>query len=384
SSQASAVMSPKSNFSGRGVEPVTTRRAMNGYGTFDMAGNVKEWCSNEAEEGKRYILGGAWDEPSYMFIDRDAQSPLSRRATYGFRCIRTPLPVSASVEAPVHFEVRDYSKERPAGDALFQAYLGFYSYDKTALEARVVSRDTSSSDWTHEKVTMKAAYGNEQLILHVYLPKSARPPFQPVVYFPGSNAIHQDEFTGLGPYSDFIPRSGRALVFPIYKGTYERGDALKSDYPEPTSFYRDHVIAWTKDARRAIDYIETRPDMNVQKLSLVGFSWGGVIGPIIAAIEPRIRTSVCVLGGFCFQRALPEVDQINFIPRIKQPTLMLNARYDHFFPVETSSRVMFHLLGTPEADKRFILFESGHALPRNEVIKESVAWLNGHLGPPAR
>ncbi len=37
---------------------------MSPYGTYDMAGNAKEWCWN-ATGNKRYILGGAWNEPSY-------------------------------------------------------------------------------------------------------------------------------------------------------------------------------------------------------------------------------------------------------------------------------------------------------------------------------
>ena len=53
-----------------------------------MAGNVKEWAWNEAEPGKRYVLGGAWDEPEYLFADRDAQSPFLRAANIGFRCVK--------------------------------------------------------------------------------------------------------------------------------------------------------------------------------------------------------------------------------------------------------------------------------------------------------
>ena len=42
-------------------------------------------------------------------------------------------------------------------------------------------------------------------------------------------------------------------MFPVFKGTYERGDDLKSDYPNTSVSYRDHVIAWSKDLGRSID-----------------------------------------------------------------------------------------------------------------------------------
>ena len=46
-----------------------------------MAGNAKEWCWNASGE-KRYILGGGWSEPSYLFVDPDARSAFERADTY--------------------------------------------------------------------------------------------------------------------------------------------------------------------------------------------------------------------------------------------------------------------------------------------------------------
>ena len=103
-----------------------------------------------------------------------------------------------------------------------------------------------------------------------------------------------------------------------------------------------------------------------------------------AAVEPRLKSCIFVSGGFDFQRALPEADQINFAPRMKQPVLMLNARYDHFFPVETSQLPMLRSIGTPAADKKYVVFESGHVPPRIAVTKESLAWLDRYLGPVRR
>ena len=55
-------------------------------------------------------------------------------------------------------------------------------------------------------------------------------------------------------------------------------------------------------------------------------------GAILPAIEPRIRVNLLYVAGLNFQRALPECDQINYVTRVTQPTLMLNGELDFFFP----------------------------------------------------
>lgn len=81
------------------------------------------------------------------------------------------------------------------------------------------------------------------------------------------------------------------------------------------------------------------------------------------------------------ERALPEVDQINYLPRITQPVLMLNGSYDMYFPVESSQKPMFSLLGSPQDQKKMRVYPSGHLVPPTEFIKETLAWLDTYLGP---
>lgn len=60
---------------------------------------------------------------------------------------------------------------------------------------------------------------------------------------------------------------------------------------------------------------------------------------------------------------------------------MLNGRHDFFFPLETSQRPFFERLGTPAADKKWLVYEGGHDVPRTELIKESLSWFDKYLGP---
>ena len=72
---------------------------------------------------------------------------------------------------------------------------------------------------------------------------------------------------------------------------------------------------------------------------------------------------------------------INFAPRVKVPVLMLNGRFAFFFPEEGSQIPMYRLLGTPDAQKRRVVYDTGHNIPRPDLIRESLDWPDTHLGP---
>ena len=60
---------------------------------------------------------------------------------------------------------------------------------------------------------------------------------------------------------------------------------------------------------------------------------------------------------------------------------MLNGRYDHFYPVETSQRPLFQLLGTPAEHKDWQIYDGGHNVPTTVLISETLDWLDRYLGP---
>jgi eukaryotic-like serine/threonine-protein kinase len=316
-----------------------------------------------------------------MFNDTDAQRPFERGDTFGFRLVKYRSPPRSELLAMVMREMRDYGKERPVDDAAFRIFAGLYGYDRSALDARIEST-VDADRWRIERVSFNAAYRNERMSALIYTPKNAPQPWQVVIHFPGSGALHARSSADIGTNSfSYIIKSGRALVYPIYKSTYERGDGLISDNQDRSRNYRDHVIMWAQDLSRALDYAETRKDLDVQRLALHGVSWGAALGPLLAAVEPRIRTVVLVSGGLEFQPTLPEVDPFNFAAHARQPTLIVNGRYDFFFPVESSQQPLYRSLGAPEQQKRLVIAEGGHTPPQDLLVRETIDWLDRYLGP---
>jgi len=373
-----------SNFDDSSPASVGSYQGLGIYGTFDMAGNVREWCWNESGN-QRFILGGGWNDQPYMFNEPFAQDPFDRSSTNGFRCIKILDPDEnlAELLKPIKRPFRDFLKEKPVSDEIFNIYKRMYAYDKTDLNAVIELEDDSAEDWIKQRISFDAAYGNERVIAYLFLPKISNPPYQTIVYFPGMFAVLQrssdtDESIQIQDY-DFIIKSGRAVIYPVYKGTHERDTGLRDTTQNNTNFYKEHVIYWVKDLSRSIDYLETRSDIDTGKLAYYGLSWGGKLGALLPAIEERLKLCVLNGAGFNFQRALPDVDLINYISRVKIPVLMLNGRLDHIFPYETSQIPMFQLFGTPPENKQHKVYNTGHLAPRNELIKETLDWFDRYL-----
>ena len=146
------------------------------------------------------------------------------------------------------------------------------AYDPRPLNDKI-ERTEDAPDWRRETITLDTAYG-ERLILYLYLPKSTAPPYQTVVYFPGGDAqlIRSSRELNLTNV-DFVIRSGRALAFPVYKGTYERIVPLTGP-----NAGRDLTIARVKDFGRVVDYLVTRPDVDTARLGYYGASLGAFAG----------------------------------------------------------------------------------------------------------
>jgi dienelactone hydrolase len=316
--------------------------------------------------------------------------PFDRSEKNGFRCVRyiDEEQIPARAFQPRKRSVgRDFYKEKPVSDEIFQVYKSQFDYDALELNPTIETRE-ESSDWVRERISFDAAYNSDRVIAYLFLPKNASPPYQTVIYFPGSEAtafndnevLLKDNAFKYG----FIVKNKRALFIPLYKGTGERifDGVGRLHTGRETHQYTEFLIQIGKDFKRSMDYLETREDIDVQKVAYFGYSWGGILGSIIPAVEERLKASIVELGGLRTRKMRPEADPINYVTRVKVPTLMLNGKYDtNIFPLENSVRPMFDLLGVSEEHKRLVVYETDHFIPKTELIKETLNWLDKYLGP---
>jgi eukaryotic-like serine/threonine-protein kinase len=174
-----------SNFSGKGSAPVGSYRGLGPFGTYDMAGNVKEWCWSESAGGRRLILGGGWNETSYMFHDFDAQPPFQRSEAYGIRLMQEIEPSVPEVTAPIPTLAPDLTKEMPADAATFEIIRNLYAYDYTPLNVTLEGVEDAAA-WRKETVSYDAPYGKERIRTYFICQRTRRHPIRPYCTFQGA------------------------------------------------------------------------------------------------------------------------------------------------------------------------------------------------------
>jgi serine/threonine protein kinase/dienelactone hydrolase len=372
----------ESNISLSEVAPVGKFKGLGPYGTYDMAGNVREWVQNDAGENRNFILGGAWKSQSYLYFDPEALSPFDRSPENGFRCVQNTAPLAPAMTGTIQTIGRDFSTFRPASDEVFRVYKAMYSYRQTPLNAKTEGTVQETVDWREEKVTFDAAYNNERMAAYLFLPKKVKPPFQTVVFFPSARVLSIPNSDALGDeeFFDYVVQSGRAVLYPVYKGTYERQTQL--NIPD-TSTVIEQFTQHFQDVGRSMDYLATRSDIDNDKLAYLGVSMGSAEGVIYTALlQDRLRTAIFLDGGYFLYHPPIGADQADFAPRLKKPVLMVNGRYDYVFSLDSAQIPLFQMLGTPASDKSHVVLDSPHDVNerRPELIRTVLDWLDKYLG----
>lgn len=378
-----AYVTPVSNIGQSAPAAVGAYKGVGPYGTYDTAGNVREWVANVVDDNLRFILGGSFKSQAYLYSSPEALSPFDRSEGNGFRSVRNLAPLPKNATDPYHRVARDFAAYKPAAEDVFRAYSLLYAYPDTPLNAKVEGIVKETEDWREEKVSFDAAYNGERMSAYLFLPKRVKPPFQTVLFFPSARVFFLPENSkelGDTKFFDYIVQSGRAVVYPIYENTYER--RVKYSLPDGSQDI-DLTTKWFKDAGRTLDYLKTRPDIDSSRLAYLGVSMGSAYGTIIATLlQDRLKTVIFLDGGYFLGAPPPGGDQADFVPRLKKPVLMVNGRYDYTFPVDKAQDPLFQMLGTPAAQKSHVILDTPHDVTEQhpQLVKAVLDWLDQYLG----
>lgn len=373
----------RANFGGTGTRPVTDHPfGISPYGAYGMAGNAKEWLASGTPTA-RAVTGGSWEDPIYMFSQVGALDPMSASPALGFRCARHAVPHPSASEQGAG--ALAFATETPvydaADDRMFAAFLSHYRYEPRPPDAEVQERVTGAG-WVRERIGFNSPDGT-RLTGWLYLPTAARPPFQTLAYVPGADVyggvpiLSSVEWI-MGP----VIRSGRALFTVALEGT--TGRPYPADYQSPDSWsvrFRDALVRDAIELRAGIDYLATRGDIDMDALVYAAVSRGAGSRLPFAAVDPRYRAAVLIGGGIDerVRPTLPEVDNVNFAPRVATPVLLLNGREDEEHPWTTRGLPLWNLLPDP---KELVLIEgAGHVPPEETRVRATLEFLDRVIGP---
>jgi len=391
--ELAGVLLPAANFRSGGPKPGSTSRAIGAFGAANMAGNVREWISNATDKQHRMTVGGSWLDPPYLYSNPAMQSSFDRPLDAGFRCMKRLANVATSDDADaviIEAPRADATLPKPVSDAEYAIYARLFERRQLPLEPRTASTDDTSPHWTRRLVSYTAGYGGERLNALLYLPKNAKPPFQAIIFMPGSYAFYNkhalddaEAMDGLS-ITKLLVLGGRAALFPVWKGMYERSDSYESSQ----AYFREHVYQWVSDLRQSVEFLYSRPDIDRDRVGFFGESFGAEWGPLLLALEPRIKTGVLMSGGLVGpiqsrEILSPEINPATFAPHVRVPVLMINGRDDVLFIYETAQVPLFNLLGSPANKKKHKTYPGSHSVfgSYDQLVRDTHDWLDEQFGP---
>lgn len=147
---------------------------------------------------------------------------------------------------------------------------------------------------------------------------------------------------------------------------------------------RESVVEY----RQALDHLVTRLEIDPERIGLLGYSLGAMMGAILAGVDERVKAAVLMVGGDMVRTRLPPlpaflqervdvVSPANFVAHISpRPVLFLNGTGDSTVPRDAATAL--HEAAREPKEIRWV--DAGHHLPP-EAAAEGVEWLIARLAP---
>ncbi len=192
-------------------------------------------------------------------------------------------------------------------------------------------------------------------------------------------------------------RIGASLVGPSTEQHFLAG---AKDILIGKSFARDRIF----DAKRALDYLVTRPEVDRERIGATGCSGGGTLTTYIAALDPRIKVAApaCYITSFRelfrgsvgdSEQSIPGfissgLDQVDFVEAFAPKPWLIGSTEGDFFPIAGTKMAYeeaAHWYRIFDAGERvkWVVGRGGHGTPlvvREAIYEWMIRWLNNGEG----
>jgi dienelactone hydrolase len=319
----------------------------------------------------------------------------SRLSAYVLFALLAPAVVARAVE-PAKNSVPAPPADAPPieqlGEEACRAVTQFYDYDRTIpLEARIVEK-VKKEDVLREKIVFRGAQG---FLVPAYLqfPPSGTGPFPCVLLLHGWSGSKENWWQDVNYISGGIVRKAllEAGFAVLALDAQCHGDRIAQNDFAPVNHYVDKetggnqrkgyfsqqeiYFQTTRDYRRAIDYLETRSEIDKARIGAIGYSMGGAQTFLLTGVEPRIKASVAVAAPADKSKWSPIAPQ-NFIHGIgDRPFLTIIGRSDELCSLEYALKLQTMI---ESRTKDQVLFDAGHKLPP-DYVPHAIEWVKKHL-----
>jgi formylglycine-generating enzyme required for sulfatase activity len=382
-------ISSVSNYDRQSVLPVSDSRGLGPWGTNDTGGNVREWVWNRAS-GQHLAMGGSWSDYRTDIGNATVVDAMSRNEFTGMRLMQLlgDAQIEPELLSPIELIPVELSNRIPVSDEAFEVMrYQFSGTSRTPNQIEVTEIETSDS-WILE--THNLIYEDDSRFrIFVMRPRVKLPLYQAVVYAPHGGGFSPgrkvEHVRGIIGHAEKAVLTGRWVLMPEWYKSFDRfvPYEMTKDHEVMVKRARLRTKAWFQDSVDTLNYINILENIDKGKIAFISESYGSsVFGPKLLALQPRYKAAILLTAGLHDGAIEPWNDNVNYLPRITQPVLMMNGRFDPVFSHETSQLPFFNLLGTPPEHKRHVLYDDGHfRIPENLASREIARWLDQYLGP---
>jgi cephalosporin-C deacetylase-like acetyl esterase len=278
-------------------------------------------------------------------------------------------------------------------------YLALYSYDR-GLPLNVDETILADTD-TYRLYKLYFDSVNLERIPALFMIPKAEGRCPCIVFLHGYGGSKEDSLSLI----DVAAAEGYAFIAIDAEYHGERREEGRTLYSTDIEDTVRGFIQTVLDLRRAVDYLETRPEIDAGRIGYVGGSMGGIIGAIFIGVEPRIKAAALIVAGGNMslmvresehpaippirryleeqgitydelQRMLDPIDPLNFIGRFSpRPVVFHLGSYDRIVPAE-ASRQLYMRAGEP---KEVYWYDAGHNLPMELVAVRILDFMDENL-----